>query len=108
MKLIIGGAYQGKGLYAAEHYGGMEPVHDFHLLVLEWLKNGVDPMAYMDEHLAEYNDKVVICDDIFCGVVPADPLERRWRESLGPVLARLSKDCDEVVRVFCGLGTRLK
>ena len=108
MKMIMGGAYQGKGQYAAEHYGGMEPVRDFHALVLEWLKNGVDPMAYMEEHLEEYKDRVIVCDDIFCGVVPADPLERKWRESLGQLLARLTKDCDEVVRVFCGLGTRLK
>lgn len=108
MKLIIGGAYQGKKQYAREHYGGMEPVCDFHLLVREWLKDGVDPMAYVEEHLSRYTEKVIICDDIFCGIVPVDPFERKWRESLGYLLARLTGECDEVVRVFCGLGTRLK
>lgn len=109
MKLVIGGAYQGKKEYAIEHYGNPENViPDFHLFILELLKKDVGPVEYLTEHMSDYVDKVIICDDIFCGVVPADPLMRKWRESLGAVLAVITKECDEVVRVFCGLGMRLK
>jgi len=109
MKLVIGGASQGKRAYAAEYYGDdFEIIADFHLLILELLKKGASPVEYMNEHLPEYEDKVIICDDIFCGVVPEDPLMRRWRESLGNVIAVIAKESDEVVRVFCGLGVRLK
>ncbi len=108
MILIIGGAYQGKRQYALEHYVGLEIVADFHLFILELIKKDVEPVAYVKEHLSDYADKVIICDDISCGVVPMDSLERKWRESLGHTLAFLAKESDEVVRVFCGIGTRLK
>lgn len=108
MKLIIGGKYQGKEQYALENYADKSRVVDFHLYVLELLKSDVEPVAYIKEHLSDYSDKVIICDDISCGVVPIDPLMRKWREVLGRILALLAKESDEVVRVFCGIGTKLK
>lgn len=108
MKLIIGGAYQGKRQYALEHYADKSIIPEFHLIVLELLKEDIDPVAYLKEHILEYVDKVIICDDISCGVVPIDPLMRKWREAVGHVLAILAKESNEVVRVFCGIGTRLK
>lgn len=108
MKLIIGGAYQGKGQYALENYADKSTVADFHLVVLELLKNNIDPLAYIKGHLPDYADMVILCDDISCGVVPVDPLTRKWREVLGHTLAFLATESDEVVRVFCGIGTRLK
>ena len=108
MKLIIGGAYQGKTEYACENYAGMGTITGFHLIVLGMLKNGADPVEEVKVSLPEYADKVIICDDISCGVVPVDPLMRKWREELGRVLAILSKESDEVVRLFCGIPTILK
>ncbi len=108
MKLVIGGAYQGKGEYVSENYRDMEVVRDFHMLVLELIKGEVDPVRYIAERLPEYRNKVIICDDISCGVVPIDPLTRKWREVLGHTLAVVARESDEVVRVFCGIGTRIK
>jgi adenosyl cobinamide kinase/adenosyl cobinamide phosphate guanylyltransferase len=108
MKLVIGGAHQGKREYALEHYVGMEIMADFHLMVLEMIKNGVDPVLAVKSSLPDYANKVIICDDISCGVVPTDPIMRKWREDLGRVLAILSRESDEVVRLFCGIPTRLK
>ncbi len=108
MKLIIGGAYQGKKQYALENYSDENILEDFHLLVLDMLKKDIDVMAYVKEHINEYRDKVIICDDISCGVVPMDTLMRKWREAVGHTLGFLAKESDEVVRVFCGIGTRLK
>lgn len=108
MKLIIGGAYQGKQQYAKEHYSDMCLITDFHLQVLEWLKKEIDPVSYVKKNLGDYHDKVIITDDISCGVVPADPLMRNWREAMGHTLTLLSKESEEVVRVVCGIGMRLK
>jgi adenosyl cobinamide kinase/adenosyl cobinamide phosphate guanylyltransferase len=108
MKLVIGGAHQGKRAYALEHYVGMEIIDEFHLMVLEMIKNGVDPVLAVKSSLSVYANKVIICDDISCGVVPTDPIMRKWREELGRVLAILSRESDEVARLFCGIPTRLK
>ena len=108
MKLIIGGAYQGKRQYALEHYDGMELVVDFHLKVLGWLKEDIDPVSHLKDNLSDYQGKVIVCDDISCGVVPVDSLLRKWREAVGHTLTFLAKESDEVVRVFCGIGMRLK
>lgn len=108
MKLIIGGAYQGKRQYAIENFGGENIIADFHLTVLKLIKNGNDPLEYVKKNMQNYKDRVIICDDISCGVVPTDPLMRKWREAVGQVLAYIAKECEEVVRVFCGLGTRIK
>ncbi|MCL2704243.1 MAG: bifunctional adenosylcobinamide kinase/adenosylcobinamide-phosphate guanylyltransferase [Defluviitaleaceae bacterium] len=108
MILVFGGAYQGKTEYACERYAGMEIITEFHLKVLEMVKNGIDAVENIKISLPEYADKVIICDDISCGVVPVDAAARKWREELGRVLAILSKESDEVVRMFCGIPTRLK
>lgn len=108
MKLIIGGAYQGKKKYAMENYHGQPLLEEFHLMVLELVKSGIDPVEYVKGHLDEYRDMVILCDDISCGVVPVDPIERKWREELGRALGIITQNSDEVLRVFCGLGTKLK
>ena len=111
MILIIGGAYQGKLNYARNqlniHNEG-DIVNGYHNTVLSQLQNGIDPLQYARDNVGYMRNKIIISDDIFCGVVPVDPEERKWREELGRVLSYLSSEADEVYRVFCGLGTRLK
>ena len=53
-------------------------------------------------------DKIWIADDISQGVVPIEADRRAWREAVGRTLLWLGKESDEVHRVFCGLGQRLK
>jgi len=110
MVLIIGGAYQGKLDYAMENYPGKSAdiINSLHLLVLEQIRDGIDSLAYLRENLPQLKDKIIICADISCGVVPTDPETRLWRETIGRCLALLSKNADEVVRVFCGIGSRIK
>ncbi len=125
MKLIFGGAYQGKLDYALKHFDADASVYqcadteleiDFsktivnslHRLVLAQLRNGIDPCRYIEEHLDRLQSTIVICDDISCGVVPMDAEMRAWREAVGRVLMTLAKHSEKVVRVFCGLGTQMK
>jgi len=53
-------------------------------------------------------DAIVICNDISCGVVPYDPVQRKWREAVGRAAAELSRYSAEAVRLFCGIPAKLK
>jgi len=111
MILIIGGAYQGKLEYAKQNFGASDDgiiFNGFHNFVLEQLEKGVDSLKYIKENVNMLKDKIIISDDIFCGVVPVTAKERLWRETLGRVLTYLSNEADEVHRIFCGLGVRIK
>jgi len=125
MILIIGGAYQGKLEYAQAHYGKQASVwectetgseldfthpviHSFHLFLLAQVRQGVDSLEYLREHQEQLQDKIIICDDISGGVVPIDREMRDWRDSLGRSLTLLGQQADEVIRVFCGIGMRVK
>ena len=125
MILIFGGAYQGKLTYARQTYGlevtvslcqedEAEPdysgiiLSSYHLLVLAQLRKGIDPCAYLEAHMEKLREKIILCDDISCGVVPIDAETRRWREAVGRCMGILSRQADTVIRVFCGIGMKLK
>ncbi|MHC1748434.1 MAG: bifunctional adenosylcobinamide kinase/adenosylcobinamide-phosphate guanylyltransferase [Cellulosilyticaceae bacterium] len=110
MILIIGGAYQGKTEYAVQNYDDSKDkmINEFHLKVLEDIKNNKNTLEALKANIDDYKDKIIICDDISCGVVPLEPEMRAWREMLGRCMAYLSQNADQVIRVFCGIGTRIK
>ncbi len=112
MILVIGGAYQGKKEYVAEtfkdRFSNENIFFDFHKFVFDLVKTGIDPLEYVTTNLSEFKDKIIVCEDISCGIVPIDEVERRFREQLGRTLVYISKNSDEVHRVFVGLGVRLK
>ena len=125
MILIIGGAYQGKLDYAFERYGkskyiyecsqetieinfSREIINSFHLLVLAQMRKGIDTVEFMHQNIDKLRNKIIISEDISCGVVPIDKEMRLWREALGHNLCYLSKESDEVIRVFYGIGTKIK
>ena len=53
-------------------------------------------------------DTVFIANDVSQGLVPMDATDRAFREMMGRTLLHLAKEAEEVHRVFCGLGQRLK
>ena len=137
MVLIFGGAYQGKLDFAKDRFslgedeiytfpesaetesftrvnGEDHPIYNYkcvnklHRLFLTLIQNGQYPVPFIEKNLSKWRDKIVICGDISSGVVPLDPCLRQWREETGRSLVLLSQRSDEVYRVFCGIGTRLK
>lgn len=104
MILVIGGFAQGKRAYAAKMWPRKAVVADLQ----ELLRGVADGRAFAETLLHAYADAVLICDEIGCGVVPLDAEERRWREETGRCLAALAAAAEEVHRVCCGLGLRLK
>lgn len=126
MIFILGGAYQGKLDYAREHFCDKDPliwtcdeknleldwscqvINKIHLLVWAQQQAGLDPLAYLNQHRAQLQDKIILCDDLSSGIVPIDRDTRLWRERVGRCSVWLATVSDRVVRVFCGLGTDLK
>ena len=120
MILIIGGAYQGKLDFAKETFGITDAdVHtciagdiDFSKRCIykieEFTYNYPNPIGYFQAHREEWKDSILILEDIFCGVVPMGRDNRAWRQNTGRLVQYLSKEADQVIRIFCGLEQRLK
>lgn len=125
MKLVIGGYAQGKLNYickreqltdyeladAALPEAGSEKTvifYHFHLWVKEQLKEGKDPEAKLLAYMKQQKDLIIISDEIGNGIVPLDPFERMYRDRLGRILTELAGQAEEVIRVLCGLGQKIK
>ena len=132
MRLIFGGAYQGKLDYAREIYSlkdedvffcsaGEEdlssvPFIDFsgkaayglEEFVLGCVRCGAEARDYLEAHRSEWKDMIFICTDISSGVVPFERELRAWREMVGRTLMYLGKEAEEVTRIFCGLPQKIK
>ena len=121
MILIVGGAYQNKRAFAMAHFAlAPEELCDctdavpdpskralchVEQYVLRCVREGRDETALLD---APLDDKILIFDDISCGVVPMDAETREWREAVGRMNAALAARADTVTRIFCGLPMELK
>ena len=120
MELIIGGACQGKKEYAISHFGLKDSE------IFTCTENGEpDLSARCIDHLERYlrrcaaedrepvapeafrKDAILICEDITCGIVPINALNRKWRELTGRYLQRLAGAGADVTRVFCGFVQKL-
>ena len=125
MILIFGGAFQGKLEYAKEHWDFTENdifyceenlSIDLSKKVLYGLEKfcfacvceDAETKGTLRMYAEPLDDKIIILDDVSQGVVPIDPDRRAWREEVGRTMLWLSREADEVHRVFCGLGQRIK
>ena len=126
MILVFGGAYQGKLAYVLERFeltekdvlfcedsdtsvpSGKKAINSLENWVLALVKEDLDIGALTKMLLEQCKDSIVICSDISGGVVPVDPRMRKWREAVGQVMGALAREADEVIRLFCGIPTRLK
>ena len=123
MKLIIGGYAQGKlqyvhKTYQTENWKVAEAslpdtdekviINHFHLWVREMLKQNVEPEQLLMKYLQTHNDCIFISDEIGNGLVPMDAFEREYRERTGRMLIAIAEQAEEVVRVICGMGQKIK
>lgn len=121
MVLIIGGAYQGKVAFAKQTFSlAQEDIFscevgaeiDFSKKCIDKIENFTrscaDPIAYFEAHRAQWQNSILILQDIFCGVVPMGEENREWRQSTGRLAQYLSREAEQVSRIFCGLEQRLK
>lgn len=83
-------------------------VNHLHRYIREQLRHGIDPEALIENFRKEHPDCILICDEIGNGIVPMEAEERTYRERTGRILERLAAQADEVVRVVCGIGQKIK
>ena len=126
MILIFGGSYQGKLKYAIERFGLTEEdiyrcdtentetpgnkrlIYEIDKWILALIKDDADVNGAVRLMIDEHENSIIVCNDISCGVVPEDPIYRKWREAVGKAMAELVETADEVVRLFCGIPCVLK
>ena len=138
MKLVIGGAFQGKLDFAKkmtgketgwadgaavskEELSACSGVYDFQELVRRWLlleeETGTAPEAELEELLQAYRSGMllqknpeicIVTNELGYGVVPIEPFDRKWREKTGRICTELAAKADSVTRVVCGIGILLK
>lgn len=111
--LVVGGMGAGKRRYVLERGYREEDIADAVLddrPVLAGLQRLLREYDGPPEDLLARLDRkeVVICDEIGCGVVPADAADRAWRDRVGRTCALLAARADRVVRLCCGLPRDLK
>lgn len=126
MIFVTGGFAQGKLTYVLKRYGydmsdvfdfrsgtadeynGEKVVNHFEEAVAFWLEKGKDPFEELKAFTGSECGTVIISQETGCGLVPADAGERKIREVTGRVNCILSSEASEVIRVFCGLGMKIK
>lgn len=139
MKLIIGGAFQGKLSYAKKMYHAenwidgrdcgfdeimtCSGIHHFHEYIRRMLsehghdsRDGVGSLidlerqaeAFAGELYGKNPDILIVSNELGYGVVPMEKFDRDYRETVGRVCTCIASKADEVVRVVCGIGTRIK
>lgn len=124
MIFIIGGSDQGKLDYALENYHltksdvftcteetrEVDPdktiIEHIERFALGCVRRGEEPREYWDKMNLE--NRILIADDVSCGVVPMDAVLRAWREATGRANNALAARAERVIRVFCGLGQVIK
>jgi adenosylcobinamide kinase / adenosylcobinamide-phosphate guanylyltransferase len=127
MNFIFGGSSQGKLKFAIDKYGQNVEVYDlkkssiFNIMpenkqtiinlqdgVSQLLKAGLNPKDYLEKNIDKFYNKVLIGNEIGCGIVSMDAFEREWRDETGRVYQFIVTRSNIVDRVWAGLGMNLK
>lgn len=128
MRLIVGGYAQGQLEYALALTGeeqsafvegsqcsyealvNAKGVYNFQEYIKKFVVNQqVDEVLRQIPCMMSQNPEItIVADEVGCGVVPMDPVEREYRELTGRVLGNIARESIEVHRVYCGIGTKIK
>ncbi|MBQ7795839.1 MAG: bifunctional adenosylcobinamide kinase/adenosylcobinamide-phosphate guanylyltransferase [Lachnospiraceae bacterium] len=133
MKLVIGGYAQGKLDYVLEKISGgdmcarskvvqeigkneQEVINTEEIVIVNhlhsWIRTRISEGGCPEEEIMLFLDKnpdcILISDEVGNGIVPLDAFEREYRERTGRILIELAKKAEEVERVICGIGHRIK
>ena len=126
MIMITGGAFQGKREYAKNRFGFSDDeilsggscefeavfaakcVTDYQLAVKRLLEENADPDEITRRLCRENSDAVIIMNEIGGGIIPIEKSERIWREETGRAGCILAENSREVIRLVCGIPTKIK
>jgi len=76
--------------------------------VLKCVRDGKEAADFFKENKEKWQDKVLIMTDVSQGIVPMDAELRAFREMNGRLMLYLASEAEEVIRVFCGIGKKVK
>lgn len=124
MKVFIGGKSQGKLTYVINKYGtdlriaeGAEAsleecirasvINHFHLYLKRHMAD-TDLHEQVDTICRSNPEVILICDEIGYGIVPIEPSERFYRETVGRIMCRMTANACHAERIICGIGQILK
>jgi adenosylcobinamide kinase/adenosylcobinamide-phosphate guanylyltransferase len=133
MRLVVGGAYQGKLAFAQSLAGGpaeylegadgerdpfeaafcRDIVYNLHVYIRRICKGEADGakkevQAFIHRILHQNSEAIVVCNLLGCGIVPTEAGDRLWRELTGEACQSLAACSAEVYRVICGIPQKLK
>lgn len=126
MKMIIGGAFQGKTSFAKERFGLSDEeiidgeicdhnaaikakcVKNFHALVRRIVEENGNVSEYVERLCRENPNAVIITNEIGSGIIPLEKSERIWREQAGKAGCIIAKKSELVVRIYCGIPEVIK
>ena len=100
MKLVIGGAFQGKFHFAKEHFSHVEEWLDgchcrrseifscsgmvhFHDFIKRELQEGRTVEGLAEEIIEKNPEIIIVSNELGYGIVPVDPFDRKYREAVG-------------------------
>jgi adenosylcobinamide kinase/adenosylcobinamide-phosphate guanylyltransferase len=125
MIFIFGGRCQGKLQYAKQIFGENLTVCDLKCCdmgeafsadiiiniqdaVKSFILSKENPCAYFKNNIEKLDGKILIGNEIGCGIVPIDEFEREWRDETGWIYQFLTSRANRVDRVWAGIGQTLK
>lgn len=83
-------------------------INHLHTFIKTSMQRGENPKESILDFVTKYPDCILISDEIGNGIVPMDAFEREYREQTGRILIELAKEAEEVIRVICGIGQKIK
>ena len=124
MIMVVGGAHQGKRRFAKQLYPDIpwingetcgeeeiflcRGIYHFHEYIAERMREGADLSGFSERLYAKNPDIIIVTDEIGYGIVPMDLFQREYREKTGRVCTELAERSEEVYRIICGIGMRIK
>ncbi|MDO4301174.1 MAG: bifunctional adenosylcobinamide kinase/adenosylcobinamide-phosphate guanylyltransferase [Clostridia bacterium] len=109
MILVIGGAYQGKYNFVKKELQTADDriYNDFHIHIKYCIEQNHNVDSLINSIFSS-NIEVIISDEIGCGIIPGERINRDWREETGRALCKIAERCTQVWRIHCGIGIKIK
>ena len=109
MILVIGGCFAGKLEWAKQTFKlGDDAVESINNAARKLFEDGMDYKEAAEFIYSNNSCGIVLTDEIGNGIVPIDKTERDFREWMGRVQIILAEKSEEVFRVICGIGQKIK
>lgn len=81
-----------------------------------WVLNMIEEKVGIEKHVQTFIDSIktsstsfiIVTNEVGCGIVPDNPLSRRFVDELGRINQRIAGVCDEVLLMVVGVPVKVK